>query len=91
MKIFIYPKQQSLQSIIESLEETNVEIVYSIDECDVILAMGGDGTVLHVAQDAIKHNKPILGYNTGNLGFLSNDGNLTNLLNLFIANKCIED
>lgn len=42
-----------------------------ISEGDVIIAVGGDGTVTKYASDAAVHKKPILGINGGHLGFLS--------------------
>ena len=46
-------------------------IADSIDYCDIVVAVGGDGTIFHCAFDALKSNKPILGINAGRLGFLS--------------------
>ena len=42
-----------------------------IEICDIIIAVGGDGTVTKYASDAALHSKPILGINAGHLGFLS--------------------
>ncbi len=39
--------------------------------CDVILVVGGDGTILNCAGLAAKHQKPILGLNCGRLGFMA--------------------
>lgn len=39
--------------------------------CDVIIAIGGDGTIIHAAKKAYKYSKPILGINAGNLAFMS--------------------
>ncbi|MGH8873406.1 MAG: NAD(+)/NADH kinase [Acidimicrobiia bacterium] len=38
---------------------------------DLVLAVGGDGTVLAAAQRAIAHDVPILGFNLGTMGFLA--------------------
>ena len=41
------------------------------NECDAIIAIGGDGTILDVAQKACLYDVPILGVNLGRLGFLA--------------------
>ena len=43
----------------------------AVSECDVLIAIGGDGTFIHAAHDAAKYDKEILGINAGNLGFLA--------------------
>ncbi len=42
-----------------------------LKECDFVVSIGGDGTLLHVAKHATLCNKPVIGVNTGRLGFLS--------------------
>lgn len=44
----------------------------SISRCDVILVMGGDGTILYTARISRRDSKPILGINSGRLGFMTN-------------------
>lgn len=41
------------------------------NDTDFIIALGGDGTILQASQNSIKLNIPIIGFNTGTLGFLS--------------------
>jgi len=38
---------------------------------DMITILGGDGTLLHVADQASRHDIPVVGINLGNLGFLT--------------------
>lgn len=38
-------------------------------KCDLILAVGGDGTIIHTAKLAASLGLPVLGLNAGNLGF----------------------
>lgn len=42
-----------------------------IKNCDLVLILGGDGTIMHFAKIAAKYNKYILGVNAGRIGFLS--------------------
>ena len=39
--------------------------------CDIVIAVGGDGTIIHTAKHASRAEKPILGVNLGRLGFLA--------------------
>ena len=55
----------------EYLTITNSDID-SISECDVVLVMGGDGTILYTARISKNTGKPILGINSGRLGFMTN-------------------
>ena len=38
---------------------------------DMLICFGGDGTILHLARFARTHNIPILGVNTGSLGYMA--------------------
>lgn len=40
-------------------------------QCDVIVTVGGDGTILHAARQSLGFGKPLLGINVGRLGFLA--------------------
>ena len=45
---------------------------YPINKADVIVALGGDGTILSALHKSIKISKPIFGINRGEYGFLTN-------------------
>lgn len=55
----------------------NFKLIYEdnlddlIKNCDLVLILGGDGTIMHFAKVASKYNKYILGVNAGRIGFLS--------------------
>lgn len=38
---------------------------------DAVVCFGGDGTILHMAKTATRHNIPILGVNIGTMGFMA--------------------
>lgn len=40
-------------------------------DLDLAIILGGDGTLLHVAETAARHGIPVIGINLGNLGFLT--------------------
>ncbi len=42
-----------------------------LSACDMVIAIGGDGTTVRAAKKAAMYNKPALGINGGTLGFLS--------------------
>lgn len=48
--------------------DTHTELVSA---CDVLLTVGGDGTIIHCAKHAAAFDKPILGINTGRLGYVA--------------------
>jgi NAD+ kinase len=39
--------------------------------CDVIIVVGGDGTMLGIAREMARHNLPLIGINQGRLGFIT--------------------
>ncbi|MGN0666945.1 MAG: NAD(+)/NADH kinase [Huintestinicola sp.] len=41
------------------------------DSCDIIIAVGGDGTILEASSYASRKDKLLLGINTGRLGFMA--------------------
>lgn len=43
----------------------------SLKGMDLVLAFGGDGTILHIAKQAALEGVPILGVNVGNIGFMA--------------------
>lgn len=44
-----------------------------VDDADVVIALGGDGMMLHTIHDLLDRNVPIYGMNRGSVGFLMNE------------------
>ena len=50
---------------------TTAQLVEALTACDKAIAIGGDGTIMHVAKAAAAVHCPVLGVNAGHLGFLA--------------------
>ncbi len=86
MKVAIFPNMERsgtaelLPQITEIFEKCGTEYFVSeltddsslYEKCDLVLTVGGDGTLIKHAKAAAVYGKPCLGINTGRLGFLSN-------------------
>lgn len=64
-----------------------------LSDCDIVIAVGGDGTIIHCAHHAAAMEKPILGINIGRLGFVAGleTNELDELKNLVDGNFTIEE
>lgn len=57
----------------------------AVEECDAVIAVGGDGSIIHGAKLAAVRHKPILGVNAGRLAFMAGiENNELNLLSKLI-------
>ncbi len=57
----------------------------ALSNCDAVIAVGGDGSIIHAAKLAILKHKPILGINAGRLAFMAGlESNELNLLSRLI-------
>lgn len=59
-------------------------------KADVVVALGGDGMMLHTIHDLFKREIPIYGMNRGSVGFLMNEFREENLLERLNRAECIE-
>ncbi len=54
------------------LLKRGIETVNSLSpDLDILIILGGDGTLLHIAEQAALHSIPVIGINLGYLGFLT--------------------
>lgn len=75
-KVALYIAQEvySFFPALSEFESLNIvpSEIEAIQHSDIIVALGGDGTMLHTAQMVKYSTKPVLGINTGRLGFMAN-------------------
>jgi NAD+ kinase len=80
IEVFLASKSASMIGI------EGVEFEWMCENVDFLVSLGGDGTLLSLVRRSYGYNKPILGINAGNLGFLADiriddvDNFLQNLL-----------
>ena len=55
----------------QALGEAGGQGSVEVQDCDALISLGGDGTLLQAAQLAVAFGKPLLGVNLGRLGFLT--------------------
>lgn len=65
--VFAEPGDEILPEAIEFRSLKDVKA-----ECELVIVIGGDGTILNVARQVQKDNIPILGVNLGTKGFMAN-------------------
>jgi NAD+ kinase len=92
---------KGVTAYLEKRPEPSVKALFQImtkkemaDAMDIIFVLGGDGTLLAIARELAPTSVPFLGFNLGNLGFLSEaePEDLTHALDRVISGDyCIEE
>ena len=61
------------QEIINWFSDKGIETVVDqvVADLDILIILGGDGTLLHIADKASRYEIPVMGINLGGLGFLT--------------------
>jgi NAD+ kinase len=74
---------------VSAVTAARVPTARSLRDADLAIALGGDGTMLHVAREVAPRGIPLLGVNVGTLGFLSatEAGDLKRCLNSVLAGR----
>jgi NAD+ kinase len=73
MKAFIFARERGsvYDAVIAKLAELGIDSSGSISDCDTVITIGGDGTILKASREAALCTKPLLGINMGRLGFMA--------------------
>jgi NAD+ kinase len=69
--VSVYLKAKSVTDVWLSSDWDDRDLQRHIPGSELLICMGGDGTVLRAARSVIPHEIPILGVNMGRLGFLA--------------------
>ncbi len=66
-RLFFNPENEASKAAVEKLKP------FESDDPELIVVIGGDGTMLHAIRQLWRERLPFYGINTGHLGFLLND------------------
>ena len=77
----------------ELADATHVDEREVAKRADLVIAIGGDGTLLHAARNVAARNVPLVGINRGRLGFLTDvtPEHLREALNAILAGKYLAE
>ncbi len=75
----------------QNAEATLLTTLDNLPDLDVLISLGGDGTILRCARVCAPKNIPVLGLNCGTLGFLAaaEKEERQRTLSALLANKCV--
>lgn len=84
-----------MAALVEHLTKAGIEVVddETVSGTDLVIAIGGDGTMLYAASLVRDHDVPLLGINRGRLGFLADvlpDEMLSSVDHILAGNYTIE-
>jgi|AntRauTorckE5430_2_1112549.scaffolds.fasta_scaffold00008_39 NAD+ kinase len=69
--LFGFKKEREILDFKHLMQKINVEVVEDVKDSDLIIVLGGDGSILHMGKVAHQYQIPILGVNLGHIGFLA--------------------
>lgn len=91
IQLFGFKKETEVQLLKQQLEALGISVVDHPEAADLLIVLGGDGTILHQAKFAHQYQIPILGINLGTVGFLADiDCNLL-AIEAILKGEYIED
>ena len=68
-ELFVYP--EAVEYLITKASDLNYRVAENIQEIDMAIVLGGDGSILNAAMGLCSYDIPILGINFGTLGYMA--------------------
>lgn len=59
------------EQLAQVLKDSGLKVSKAFSDCELLIVLGGDGTILRALEMAIPSDLPILGVNVGRIGFLA--------------------
>ena len=85
------PAETYAEKLTSWLNEREVDVAVNkiSPDLNIIIVLGGDGTLLHIAEQAARYSIPVLGINLGHLGFLTEltENETVDALNYILGNQ----
>lgn len=69
--LFGFEKEKQIKELESLIVGMGIDVVSDVATADLIIVLGGDGSILHMAKYAHQYQIPILGINLGRIGFLA--------------------
>jgi NAD+ kinase len=92
IRLFGFEQNSQFDQIENVLSDAGLDIVDNAEHADLIMVLGGDGTMLHQAKHAHQYQIPIFGVNMGHTGFLADvDYSDKDLIQAILEGHYIED
>lgn len=94
-QLLLFLNKENINFVIDSSYKNindKVNIQYDTNEYNLVITLGGDGTVMNGCKYALRYNIPIIGINIGHLGFLTQiDINNIKILKKFFSGNYITE
>ena len=88
-----FVKEELLSDFYKYIKENDIAETENVENADLIVSFGGDGTILVAAKETLKKNIPVMAVNMGTVGYMAEikPENAVEMLEKYRKNECIID